>query len=151
MTASAPEVWFYHLQRTPLAPALADLLERCMAKGMRAIVRGADEARLAQLDVQLWAGAGEAFLPHGLDGPGAARQPVLLTSSQANPNGARALFLVHGAAPEALAGYERACVLFEGADGEGLVAARSHWRALKAAGGRGVYWRQGEKGWEKQS
>ena len=40
MSASPPEIWFYHLERSSLEATLPPLLERCLARGWRAIVRG---------------------------------------------------------------------------------------------------------------
>jgi DNA polymerase III subunit chi len=148
------ELWFYHLERSPLERALAPLLEKCLQRGWRSLVRGTDAARLKALDEALWLGAPSSFLPHGLAG-GAhdARQPVLLTAdSQANPNASQALFLVDGAPPDYLDGFERAMLLFDGADEAALAAARRHWKTSKAQGMVLAYWKQDGAGrWEKQA
>ena len=88
------EVWFYHLERTSLDQALPELLEKTLAKGWKAVVRSGSRDRLEHLDGWLWSWRDDSFLPHGVAGePQAERQPVLLTTGEANDNGAQALFL----------------------------------------------------------
>jgi DNA polymerase III subunit chi len=152
--AEAPcEVWFYHLERSGLDQVLPDLLEKTLARGWRALVRTADPLRIEHLDGWLWSFRDESFLPHGVAGEGHdAEQPVLITTAEANPNGANVLFLVDGAAPGELQGFARCVVLFDGRDEAALQAARTRWREIKAAGLPGAYWRQSERGsWEKQA
>src|SRR6185369_5333042 len=92
------EVWFYHLERTALDQALPELLEKTLAKGWRALVRSPAPERLEHLDGWLWSWRDDSFLPHGVAGePQAARQPVLLSTGEANDNHANALFLIDGA------------------------------------------------------
>lgn len=147
------ELWFYHLERSELDQALPPLLEKCLQRGWRAIVRGTLEERLEALDATLWTHREESFLPHAREGASdPARQPILLTTGDGNPNGAKALFLVDGAAPGDLSGYERACLLFDGRDEGALAAARSQWKQAKDAGIAASYWQEKAKGkWEKQA
>lgn len=147
------ELWFYHLERSELEHALPPLLEKCLQRGWRAIVRGGVEERLDALDAVLWTFREESFLPHGRDGQGdPARQPILLTTGGGNPNGAKALFLVDGAEPGDLTGYERACLLFDGRDEAALAAARTQWKHAKDAGIAASYWQEKARGkWEKQA
>ena len=150
--ADACEVWFYHLERTGLDQALPELLEKTLARGWKAIVRATGAQRVEHLDGWLWAYRDESFLPHApADEPGAARQPILLTTSDENPNGADALFLVDGAEPGELGDYTRCVVLFDGGDEEALATARRQWRAVKAKGLPASYWKQQGRGWEKQA
>lgn len=147
------ELWFYHLERSELEHALAPLLEKCLQRGWRALVRGGSPERLEALDETLWTWRDDSFLPHGLDGePHAARQPVLLTLRAGNPNGAKALFLIDGAEPGDLAGFERACLVFNGGDAAALEKARSQWTYAKQSGLAVSYWRESGAGkWEKQA
>lgn len=150
--ADGCEVWFYHLERTSLDRALPDLLEKSAARGWRAIVRTPTPDRVAHLDGWLWSYRDESFLPHGTDGePGAARQPILLTTGFDNPNGAKVLFLVDGAEPGELDGFDRCVVLFDGADEAQLALARGQWSAAKAKGLAVSYWQQQGRGWEKRA
>lgn len=153
MTAAAPcEVWFYHLERTGLDQALPELLEKTLARGWRALVRAQDKDRIEHLDGWLWSYREDSFLPHApADEPGAARQPILLTTAQDNPNQADALFLIDGAEPGALEPYTRCVVLFDGNDEDALKTARRQWTQVKGTGLPVSYWRQKGRGWEKQA
>ena len=148
------EVLFYHLQRQPLESVLPTLLERSLERGWRAVVQLASEERLSALDDQLWTFADESFLAHGTDRePHAADQPVLLTLSADNPNGASIRFLVEGAdLPPDIASYERLAILFDGNDIQALAFARDQWRAVKEGGHEATYWQQDERGrWQRKA
>lgn len=147
------ELWFYHLERSELDRALGPLLEKCLQRGWRALVRTGSAARMEELDASLWTYRDDSFLPHGRDGEGdPARQPVLITMGAGNPNGAQALFLVDGAAPGDLSGFARACLIFDGRDEAALDSARSRWKQAKEAGVIASYWRESAAGkWEKQA
>ena len=74
-------LWFYHLERSSLEAALAPLLEKCLQRGWRAVVRGTIEERLDELDEALWTVREDNFLPHARAGRMAPeKQPILLTS-----------------------------------------------------------------------
>jgi DNA polymerase-3 subunit chi len=153
MADGACDVWFYHLERTGLDQALPELLDKTLARGWRAVVRSGLADSLESLDAWLWSYRDDSFLPHGLASePQAARQPILLTASTDNLNGADALFLVHGADPGDLDGYARCLVLFDGKDEDELRLARQQWSALKTGGAALSYWKQSLEGrWEKQA
>ncbi|WP_332769521.1 DNA polymerase III subunit chi [Phenylobacterium sp.] len=152
MMAAPCEVWFYHLERSGLDQVLPELLEKTLARGWKAVVRAREPERVEHLDGWLWSYRDESFLPHApADEPGAARQPVLLTTAFDNQNEADALFLVDGAEPGELEAYERCVVLFDGRDETQLAVARSQWSALKAKGHPASYWKQQTRGWEKQA
>lgn len=147
------ELWFYHLERSELERALPPLLEKCLQRGWRALVRGGNTERLDALDTSLWTFRDDSFLPHARDGAGGAgRQPVLLTTAAGNANSARALFLIDGAEPGDVSGFERVCLMFEGRDEAALESARSRWTQAKEAGKAVSYWRESAAGkWEKQA
>jgi len=149
------ELWFYHLERSEIEQALGPLLEKCLQRGWRALVRGGIAERLEALDSSLWSYRDEGFLPHGLDGAAgvdASRQPVLLTAQGGNPNGAQVLFLIDGAEPGDISTFERACLVFDGRDEAALVSARSRWKEAKENGIVASYWRESAAGkWEKQA
>ncbi len=113
-------------------------------------MRSGSEERLDALDATLWTYRDESFLPHGRDRP--ERQPVLLTSRGGNPNAAQVLFLIDGAEPGDLSGFERACLMFDGRDQGALESARARWKEAKDAGIIASYWRESASGkWEKQA
>ena len=144
------EVLFYHLQSQPLEQVLPKLLQATLDRGQRALVRCGTPEGLEALDEHLWTFRDESFLPHGIAGSDhEADHPVLLSLGEEAPNGAAWLFLVEDApaAPEHMARFERAVVMFGGAGAE---EARAAWKAVKAAGLEATYWKQTPQGrWEK--
>lgn len=147
------EVLFYHLTESALEEALPPLVEKSLERGWRVAIQTGGEERRDALDARLWTYRDDSFLPHGTDRePHADRQPVLLTTTDDNPNEASIRFLVDGAAPGALDGYARAVFLFDGHDTEQLDAARASWKAMKAAGHDVTYWQQGaDRRWQKKA
>lgn len=146
-----PELWFYHLERSELERALPPLLEKCLQRGWRALVRGGIAERLDALDTALWTYRDDSFLPHAREGD-PKRQPIWLTVEEGNPNSAQVLFAIDGAETGDIAGFERACVMFDGRDEAALESARSRWKEAKEAGAAASYWRESASGkWEKQA
>ena len=79
-------------------------------------------------------------------------QPILLTTGEANANAAQIRFLVDGASPPELSGYERAVFLFDGHDAAQLEGARGHWKTMKEAGHAVTYWQQTpDRRWERKA
>lgn len=147
-------VYFYHLTQRPLEAALPLLLDRSLAQGWRVVVRGATPRRIEMLDRQLWLGAEDGFLPHGVaGGPHDAYQPVLLTLETDVPNRAACLMGIEGAAIAAdeVGAFERTCILFDGGDGDALARARDQWRDLTRAGCKAVYWSEETGAWQKKA
>jgi len=148
------EILFYHLQGQKLEGVLPALLEKSLERGWKAIVQGSSEERIEALDAHLWTYRDDGFLPHGTwREPEATQQPVLLTLTEGNPNGATVRFLVDGAPmPEDLHNYQRVVLLFDGDDEEAVVAARAHWSAVKEMGLNATYWQADEQGrWAKKA
>jgi len=147
------EVLFYHLTESALEEALPPLLERSLSRGWRAVVQTGSDERRDALDTLLWTFRDDSFLAHGTDRePRAAEQPVLLTSGHQNLNEAAIRFLVDGAEPPPLNGYQRAVFMFDGHDQPQLEGARANWRRLKAEGHDLTYWQQTpDRRWEKKA
>lgn len=147
------EILFYHLTESTLEDALPGLLERSLARGWKVVVQTGSEERRDALDQHLWTFRDDAFLAHATDRePHPQEQPVLLTTGLDNVNGAQIRFLVDGAAPPDLAGYDRAVFLFDGHDAAQVEAARGHWRTMKAAGHSVTYWQQSpDRRWERKA
>jgi DNA polymerase III subunit chi len=147
------EVLFYHLQQTGVEQVLPSLLERSLERGWKANVRVGNEPQLEPLCAALWTYRDDSFLPHGTseDGP-LEQQPITLGCDQKNLNGAEVLFLVEGAVPEEIDGYQRCVLMFNGRDDEALDAARGHWKTLVTSEHDITYWQQNEAGgWEKKA
>lgn len=153
------EIWFYHLQTRPLEAALPGLVEKSLEKGWRVVIQAKSEERLDAIDSWLWTYADASFLAHGRARDGdAERQPVYLSTSLENPNGAEVRLFVEGAeiAPAlsdpCAAPYVRAILMFDGNDEEELALARAQWKALKEKDLPLAYWRQDENGrWEQKA
>lgn len=146
------EVFFYHLTESTLDEALPTLVEKSLGRGWRAVIQSGGEGKRDELDAHLWSYRSDSFLPHGRDGDARpADQPVFLTVSPDNPNGAQIRFLVDGARPpDNLAGYDRVVLMFDGLDEQALHEARGHWKALKAENHDLAYYKQKpDGGWEK--
>jgi DNA polymerase-3 subunit chi len=145
------DVNFYQLASKPLDAVLPRLLDKAVAAGFRTVIRSSDPALLARLDAALWTYDAASFLPHAVDGPFAAEQPVLLTTDAIDANAADLIAVVDGVLPGDLTPYRRALYLFDGGDAAALEQARGHWRALKDRDGvTPVYWREDDAGrWEK--
>ncbi|MEO1014321.1 MAG: DNA polymerase III subunit chi [Pseudomonadota bacterium] len=149
------EVLFYHLERARLETVLPGLLEKTLQRGWKAVVRAGASETVSYLDETLWTYRDESFLPHSADPDPdvAARQPVWLTTGRERPNAADLLFVVDRAEldPDEISAYERCVLIFDGADEEGLAAARALWKGLRGTDYDATYWRQNEAGrWEKQ-
>jgi DNA polymerase-3 subunit chi len=153
-----PEILFYHLERAGLEAVLPGLLERTLDRGWKALVCLGSQERVDHLDSHLWTFREESFLPHGIDGdPRAPQQPVLLSATGKNLNGANVVFYADGATPrewttENLGAFERIVLLFDGRDPAATEGARAQWKGARSMGFKTTYWQQGESGkWEKKA
>lgn len=144
---------FYHLTETTLEEALPSLVEKSLERGWRVAIQTGSQERRDALDARLWTYADDSFIPHGTDRePHASQQPVILTTGSENINNAAIRFLVDGAQPGPLDGYERAGFLFDGHDMSQVETAREYWKAMKAAGHSVTYWQQGaDRRWVKKT
>src|SRR4051812_13073975 len=144
------EIRFYHLRTTALERALPQLLEKILGRGDRAVVVAGSPERMAALDDALWTYDDRAFLPHGTARDGfAAEQPVWLTTSPENPNGAKVLVLTDGAVAE-VGDWTMVLEMFDGNSDDAVTVARERWKQHKAAGHELTYWKQSDEGkWEK--
>ncbi|MDE3176321.1 MAG: DNA polymerase III subunit chi [Pseudomonadota bacterium] len=144
-----PEFRFLHLERRRLEQALPDLLEAEWARAARIVVQTADEAARDALNEKLWTFRDDSFLPHGTAGDGdPATQPIFLTATDENPNGARLRVVLNPAEAARFVADAAAqvIVLFDARDEETMAAARLAWKALSGAGADVSYWREGDEG-----
>ncbi|TPO13624.1 DNA polymerase III subunit chi [Mesorhizobium sp. B1-1-5] len=147
------DILFYHLTESTLEEALPGLLERSIERGWRAVVQTGTEDRRDALDQHLWIFRDDSFLAHATDREAyPTEQPILLTTGEGNQNAAQIRFLVDGATPPDLSGYERAVFLFDGHDAAQVEAARGHWKTMKEAGHAVTYWQQTQdRRWERKA
>jgi DNA polymerase-3 subunit chi len=147
------EFLFYHLHRQRTEDVLPGLLERSLERGWRVVVQSSSEERVDALDAHLWTFREDSFLPHGTFREAtAARQPVLLTVEDHNPNGAAVRFLIDRApVPEDAELYERVVLLFDGEDDEAVAEARQRSEAARSRGFAVTYWQaDGEGRWQRR-
>ena len=117
------------------------------------MIRGTDRAALETLDTRLWLDEAQPFLPHGMEGgKHDAQQPVLIGQGPIK-NGAQGLFLLDGAetSVDEARPLDRVWLLFDGADGSQLAAARAKWKTLTDAGLAAQYWSEESGRWEKKA
>jgi DNA polymerase-3 subunit chi len=147
------EVLFYHLTESRLEEALPPLLEKSLERGWQVVVQTGDVERRDALDDHLWTYRDASFLPHGLGGDVHDDiQPIVLCADATCPNGASVRFLVAGAVPPPLDGYERVVFMFDGHDQDQVAEARRHWKELKENGHTLTYWQQTEnRRWERKA
>ena len=149
------EVLFYHLTTRPLEEAAPQILEKCVERGWRVVLRAGSAERVAALNRLLWTYRDDGFLPHGGPEDGhAEKQPVYLTAGPEAPNEPDVLFLCDSAAadPAEMGRYMRALLMFDGHDEDALAAARAAWTGVKTAGLKAVYWAQTDTGgWVKKA
>lgn len=147
------EMLFYHLKGQTPEQVLPPLLQKSLERGWRVVVQASSDERVEALDAHLWTWRDDAFLPHGTwRDAEAAAQPIVLTVSDDNPNGAAVRFLVDGATmPGDSGAYDRIVVLFNGEDPDAVDAARERWTKAKAEGIEVTYWQADEQGrWRRQ-
>jgi DNA polymerase-3 subunit chi len=149
------ETLFYHLERRSLEDVLPGLVEKSRARGWKALIRADSADRADAIDTLLWTYDDQSFLPHAQLGDGeAARQPVLITVEEGNPNAAQIVFYVGGTQPADWSGLNdlsRIVLLFDGRDATALAAARAAWKGAGAAGHDVTYWKETPSGkFEKQ-
>ena len=151
--ANPLDILFYHLTETKMEEALPALLEKSVERNWRVVVQTVSEERCVFLDNHLWTYRAESFLPHGTDtAPHAEAQPVLITAGSGRANSATVRFMVDGAEPPDLTGYERVVFMFDGYDEAQLGLARGQWKKLKSEGHSLSYWQQNRDGrWEKKA
>ncbi|MEO0981208.1 MAG: DNA polymerase III subunit chi [Pseudomonadota bacterium] len=145
--------WFYHLERSRPELAAAPLIEKCLERDWRVLAVSPSERRRAELDEALWTFADGSFLPHGRsDGDGeAGRQPVLISPTLDNANGAKAALLFDGGEAPPDAPFERCMVMFEDGDAPVRAVARAQFKAAKDAGLEVRYFQQAGRGWKERT
>lgn len=145
------DISFYHLTATPLESALSRLLEKVLESGAHVVVLAGSDERVEELNTALWTFNPRSFLPHGSKADGrASEQPVYLTASNENPNGATVLAITDCLNPDFITNYSKCLYLFDGNSDSQTTAARQQWQVYKSANHNLTYWKQNAKGgWEK--
>lgn len=146
------EIRFYHLQSQPLEQALPALLSKAYENGHKILVK-APADKIEALNEALWTFRADSFLPHGSAKDGhEGHQPIWITDTDDNPNGADVLILTHNLESPHAAEFKLCCEVFDGRIQEHVQAARSRWSAYKEKGLTLTYWQQTPQGgWDKKA
>ena len=121
---------FYQLSRDPVDVTVGKLARKVLQAGERLVVVAEDAEAREGLSQTLWGQGGGAFLANGpVEGPHAARQPILLSADCAAPNDARMAILADGKWREEATAFDRVMLLF---DADATDNARTLWRDLAA-------------------
>jgi DNA polymerase-3 subunit chi len=145
------EVSFYHLSFSPLEKAIPKLLEKVVASNQRAVVIAANDELIDKYNEILWTYSSRTFLAHGSKKDGyCAEQPIYLTASNENPNGAKFIVITGGAVVSDISGFDKCLDIFDGSDEIELSKARERYKNYKQQGHNITYWKQTTEGnWEK--
>src|SRR5690606_20829728 len=117
---------FYLSGAQPVERVLPLIARAAKGQGQRLLVVAGDDGTRERLGKALWGFSPEDFLAHGrADAPHAKRQPVLLSTDCAAPNGATLIALADGQWREEAESFDRALLFFDEA---GRAEARRTWR-----------------------
>ena len=140
------EIYFYHLEQTPLSAILPDLLRRGLSRGLRMAVETSAPENLEKISAMLWGTEDVSFLPHGYADDVAETQPIWLSADVENRNQAVFKFYVDGALPAELDDLQRALIMIDSNSEEALISARSEWKKRKSEGHDVKYYKRDENG-----
>lgn len=146
------EHWFYHLENASIESVLPFLLEKSLEKGWRCLVKCQPD-QLEYLDGFLWTFQDRSFLPHGRDDePLAELNPILLSCTLDEAEGADVVLLLDGTDVSDLTGVSRCIFMINGQNSDDVQNARARWARLKKSGQTLSYYQQDERGrWAKKA
>ena len=128
-------VQFYHLLSTSRERAVPKLMQKVLGTGSKAVMILDSETALKEMSDALWSNDPASFIPHGGPRDGnETLQPIYLTLTDKNPNGADILCVCDGSSPESLAHYAKVLDVFDGTNDDAVKAARVRWAQYKDKG-----------------
>ena len=128
-------VQFYHLLSTSRERAVPKLMEKALASGSKVVMLFDNDAALKSMSDALWSSNPNGFLPHGTAREAfPEQQPILLSLTDANPNGAEILCVLDGSSPASLPSFAKVLDVFDGNDEASVAHARTRWSAYKEKG-----------------
>jgi len=131
----ATTVQFYHLLSTSRERAVPKLMQKVLGSGSKAVMLLDSDAALKEMSDALWANDPASFIPHGSLRDGReSEQPIFLSLTDSNPNGADILCICDGSSPESLPSYTKVLDVFDGTNEDAVKAARARWAAYKEKG-----------------
>lgn len=118
-----------------------------MSQDLRAVVVAETLPQAQTLNEVLWTYSPTSFLPHGTEKEGrASDQPIWITTTIENPNGADVLIFTSLQQKEQLDGFSRALYMFDGNHKENLEKARILWGKYRGEDHTLAYWQQDAEG-----
>lgn len=128
-------IQFYHLLSTSRERAVPKLMQKALAAGNKVVMLLDSDAALKAMSDALWSNDPASFIPHGSPRDGNdALQPIYLSLTETNPNGADILCVCDGSSPASIAAYSKVLDVFDGTNDAAVAAARARWAQYKAAG-----------------
>ena len=146
------------------------LVTKSLDKGFHIVIQLADDEALAFMDQFLWNWRVDSFLPHSAQKDGfESQQPIWLTKNdgarpdeanpkearpdevspnEANPNDAK-MMIACQTKPQSLDLFTRCAFLFDGRDEAERERALAYRQDLSTHHNL-TFWRQGQKGWDKE-
>jgi DNA polymerase-3 subunit chi len=151
-------VMYYELNITPMEKVLPQLLLKMLSANEdgsnqpehRAMVLAESSARVDELNTMLFTFSTNKFIPHGTAKDGFAdRQPVWITDSSDNANGAKNLFITHLNPVDFIGNFSKCVRFFDGSNPIQTEAAKKLIANDTAAGMNTQHWRQTKSGWDR--
>lgn len=128
-------IQFYHLLSTSVERAIPKLMEKALEAQSRVVMLLGDEQQIKRVSDAMWSGNPNGFLPHGGPKDGYAdEQPIYLSLTDENPNGADVLVILDGSLPASAGHYRKVLDVFDGNDDAQVTAARARWTKYKEQG-----------------
>jgi DNA polymerase-3 subunit chi len=130
-----PTVQFYHLLSTSPERAVPKLMEKALGSGSKVVMLLDSDAALKRMSDAMWTANPNGFLPHGSTREAhLGAQPIVLSLTDTNPNGADILCVLDGSSPESLPNYSKVLDIFDGSNDAAVTAARARWSTYKEKG-----------------
>ena len=128
-------IQFYHLLSTSRERAVPKLMEKALKAGNRAVMILDSDAALEAMSDAMWSNDPAGFLPHGGPRDGhEAEQPIYLSLTDSNPNGADICCVLDGSLPASVESFSKLLDVFDGTNDDAVAAARQRWAHYKAKG-----------------
>jgi DNA polymerase III subunit chi len=146
-------VQFYHLLSTSRERAVPKLMQKVLSSGSKAVMILDSDAALKSMSDALWSNDPASFIPHGSLREGhESEQPIFMSLTDSNPNGADILCVLDGSMPASLPNYTKVLDVFDGTNDTAVTAARARWTEYKSKGYALQYIKQQQGGaWKMEA
>jgi len=144
------EVCFYHVNKLPVDKVLSKLVEKIYSLKHKIVIFCQDPSLIPIIDELLWSYSTKTFLAHATKSdPKPDLQPIYITDSEENPNGADILIAIGNSIPQFYKSFDRYIDIFSDNEEE-IQLARSRYKTLKQTHEKVKYFKQDDKGiWQE--